>query len=420
MSRRVRRALYSALALLVIACLMALTWWVARSVQSPAQREAAAAAPTLGPVLVPVSRGDLVDQITANATMSSATDAQIALASSEGRSVVTSTRAAAGDALSSGQVVLTINSRPLILLPGSFPTYRDITQGDTGEDVRQLQEALASLGYRVRADGSFGAATAKAVRALYAAAGFTPPRAAESASGASGADSSSRSRGSADGGASSGDGAGDSAAAPQVARTVLSVPQSEILFVPRLDAHPTLVSLPAVGTILDEDSARLTMLSGGANVTARIPATTAKSLKIGARAHLSEGQERVDLTLTSMEPSAQTDKDTKQDNAGASGEDSQAATFDVTFTPVSALPAQAASASSLLLTIERTPTITDTLLLPRRAISSLADGSGSVMLQGANGTFTQVPVKVTACVGGQCAITAAELKPGHLVRVDGS
>lgn len=53
------------------------------------------------------------------------------------------------------------------------PIMRTMKQGARGEDVRQLQEALNALGYICgQADGIFGAATEKAVRAFQTAEGI--------------------------------------------------------------------------------------------------------------------------------------------------------------------------------------------------------------------------------------------------------
>lgn len=66
---------------------------------------------------------------------------------------------------SEGSVVFTINSVPVVLAEGSIPSYRDLSIGDVGEDVRQLQEFLDRQGHTIgEADGRFGSATRVAVR----------------------------------------------------------------------------------------------------------------------------------------------------------------------------------------------------------------------------------------------------------------
>jgi hypothetical protein len=51
--------------------------------------------------------------------------------------------------------------------PGQqIPEGQALTEGDSGRRVRQLQQALAALGYEVSADGEYGPATTEAVTAF--------------------------------------------------------------------------------------------------------------------------------------------------------------------------------------------------------------------------------------------------------------
>src|SRR5207244_81786 len=64
---------------------------------------------------------------------------------------------------------------PVLVLQGAQPAYRDLGPGAAGEDVRQLQAALARLGFDPGAlNGVYGASTAGAVAAWYRSAGWTP------------------------------------------------------------------------------------------------------------------------------------------------------------------------------------------------------------------------------------------------------
>ncbi|GAA2840310.1 peptidoglycan-binding protein [Kribbella solani] len=53
----------------------------------------------------------------------------------------------AGDLRRAGQVLYEVNGKPVILLKGSIPVFRDLKQGDKGADVKQLNAALVKLGY---------------------------------------------------------------------------------------------------------------------------------------------------------------------------------------------------------------------------------------------------------------------------------
>jgi peptidoglycan hydrolase-like protein with peptidoglycan-binding domain len=71
-----------------------------------------------------------------------------------------------GETVERGDELYRVNERPVILLYGAVPMYRDLAEGDSGIDVRQLEANLAKLGYgRFTADGAYTASTAVAVRA---------------------------------------------------------------------------------------------------------------------------------------------------------------------------------------------------------------------------------------------------------------
>ena len=86
---------------------------------------------------------------------------------------------AAGQTISNGKQLAEIDGEPLFALAGRVPAWRDITPGESGPDVAELQKALAALGYYQGVDtpGFFGAATQDAVSAYYEHLGYTPPAA---------------------------------------------------------------------------------------------------------------------------------------------------------------------------------------------------------------------------------------------------
>ncbi len=53
----------------------------------------------------------------------------------------------AGQTIRQGQTIYQVNSAPVVLLYGSVPAYRDLSEGMTGTDVRQLNADLVALGY---------------------------------------------------------------------------------------------------------------------------------------------------------------------------------------------------------------------------------------------------------------------------------
>jgi peptidoglycan hydrolase-like protein with peptidoglycan-binding domain len=78
-----------------------------------------------------------------------------------------------GDQVDCGGVLYRVNNQPVVLLCGSTPTYRSLSQGDSGPDVAALNANLVRLGYATRAQldptsDSFSSATAAAIRKLQA------------------------------------------------------------------------------------------------------------------------------------------------------------------------------------------------------------------------------------------------------------
>ncbi|MGH3204368.1 MAG: peptidoglycan-binding protein [Streptosporangiaceae bacterium] len=84
---------------------------------------------------------------------------------------------AAGQTVSNGEKLAEIDGEPLFALAGRVPAWRDITAGESGPDVAELQKALAALGYYQGGDtpGGFGTATQDAVSLYYEHLGYTPP-----------------------------------------------------------------------------------------------------------------------------------------------------------------------------------------------------------------------------------------------------
>ena len=51
-----------------------------------------------------------------------------------------------------GNVLYRVSNEPVILLYGNTPVYRSLYEGDTGPDVRELNDNLVALGYATRSD----------------------------------------------------------------------------------------------------------------------------------------------------------------------------------------------------------------------------------------------------------------------------
>ena len=78
-----------------------------------------------------------------------------------------------GHIVRQGQVLYRVDASPVVLLYGSTPAYRDLTEGESGPDVRSLNADLVALGDATSASldptsDYFGSATADAVDTLQA------------------------------------------------------------------------------------------------------------------------------------------------------------------------------------------------------------------------------------------------------------
>lgn len=93
--------------------------------------------------------------------------------SNQAAGVVTSINVGAGDEVSAGAVLYTVNLRPVVIAQGDVPAFRALASGASGADVSQVQSLLAGLGYYVGpVDGKFGSSTTRAVKAWQRAAGL--------------------------------------------------------------------------------------------------------------------------------------------------------------------------------------------------------------------------------------------------------
>jgi hypothetical protein len=79
---------------------------------------------------------------------------------------VTEVHLVAGAEVVPGEVLFTVDLRPVVAAEGAVPAFRDLSQGATGADVTQVQHLLAGLGYwSGQADARFGEGLYWAVRA---------------------------------------------------------------------------------------------------------------------------------------------------------------------------------------------------------------------------------------------------------------
>lgn len=177
---RARLMLLAGIAVIAVV-LPAVAFLVGRGISSTEQRVADAKPPDPTVLTAEVAAGPLVDSVVA-AGLIEQSDTVTLSVELLGSAVVTALPWQVGDTVSPGSVLLEISGRPLFVLGGTFPPYRSLGPAASGPDVSQLQEALRALGHDVVVTGDYDTATAEAVAAMYAKAGYAPaadPLAAE-------------------------------------------------------------------------------------------------------------------------------------------------------------------------------------------------------------------------------------------------
>jgi peptidoglycan hydrolase-like protein with peptidoglycan-binding domain len=163
---------------LVVVVLTAAGSWIAGStIKSPAEVAARTAPPTPSPILVPVEERVLTSDIVTRGTGRYSLPQPISIVPSalKPNAGVISTLPVRNAQLQEGDVMLTASGRPVFVLQGEVPTYRDLAPGLSGDDVRQLETGLKRLGFDPGpVDGTYDEQTSTAVADWYAAAGFEP------------------------------------------------------------------------------------------------------------------------------------------------------------------------------------------------------------------------------------------------------
>lgn len=154
MSRPIRGLLYISASL----GLVLVGWWAGRTALIPPDDPLAVSVP----VTYKVSSGEVGRSL----SFSAVAEWQGQTVGHQAASgVVTTIDIVPGEMVQVGMVLYTVSLRPVIAAVGEVPSFRDLSAGAEGKDVRQLEDLLVSLGFLdVESDNLFGAATASAVR----------------------------------------------------------------------------------------------------------------------------------------------------------------------------------------------------------------------------------------------------------------
>lgn len=163
--------------LVTIAVASVIAWVVGSKIESPADAAARTAPPTPSPILVPVEKRVLESNVVTRgaARFGLPQPVSIAPSSLKPQSGLITTLPLRNAQFAEGAVLLTASGRPVFVLQGQVPSYRDLTPGTTGEDVRQLEQGLKRLGFDPGpVDGVYDQLTGSAVARWYQSKGQEP------------------------------------------------------------------------------------------------------------------------------------------------------------------------------------------------------------------------------------------------------
>ncbi|MEZ4663158.1 MAG: peptidoglycan-binding protein [Caldilineaceae bacterium] len=167
--------LFGVLALVIVVAVG--SWIAALNIQSPADIAANTAPPTPSIILVPVEERTLSSTVVTRGTARFGLPQAVSIVPSTLKpdlGVIT-TLPTRNTQVNEGAVLLTASGRPIFVLQGAIPTFRDLGPGVVGNDVRQLEEALARLGFDPGpVDGIYDELTGTAVANWYTAGGWEP------------------------------------------------------------------------------------------------------------------------------------------------------------------------------------------------------------------------------------------------------
>jgi peptidoglycan hydrolase-like protein with peptidoglycan-binding domain len=173
-----RKQIITAFILLGVVIIASVGSWLAGSrIQSPAEAAARTAPPTPSPILVPIEERILTADVITRGTARFGLPQSLSLAPSTLKADpgVITTLPIREAQLAEGDLLLTASGRPVFILQGDIPIYRDLTPGISGEDVLQLESGLLRLGFDPGpVDGEFDERTELAVADWYSHSGFAP------------------------------------------------------------------------------------------------------------------------------------------------------------------------------------------------------------------------------------------------------
>lgn len=173
-----RRNLLLAGVLLAVVVAAGLGWVLGSQIRSPAEVAAEAEPPEPSNITVAVVRQRLSADVITRGDIVFDDPVTVALSGSfaeQPERLVVTQAVEVNDELTEGDLAVEVVGRPVFVLTGEIPMFRDLRPGASGDDVLQLEEALARMGFlSVVPDSSWDGDTGAAVAAWYEEAGYRP------------------------------------------------------------------------------------------------------------------------------------------------------------------------------------------------------------------------------------------------------
>ena len=173
-----RRGLGIAVVLVAVAAAAGLGWIAGQRIKSPDQVALEAEPPAPSLITVEVELTELAADVIVRADVGYDDPASLALSGALGGLppvLVVTAAPERGSEIGEGSVAIEISGRPVFLLRGEIPVFRDLRPKAVGPDVLQLEEALARLGFfDGEPDREWDLATGTAIAAWYESNGYEP------------------------------------------------------------------------------------------------------------------------------------------------------------------------------------------------------------------------------------------------------
>jgi hypothetical protein len=393
----------------VVAALVCFALWASASrFQSPAQVEAATKPPAASPVTATVERASLTDTFTVVAKLTREHEMD-ATSSVEGVVTAVNPSLQSGD-VAAGSWLLAVNDRPIFMLQGEFPLFRDLVWATRGNDVTMVQTALRSAGYTIAQNetGRVGPSTQAAFARLYRSSGYPSPEPAPEATAEVDTARAALQE------AQSADPLDLKAVEAAKARLGLA----EQVAGPALATNAVLVSPYAsasvqlsvgVGSKVVAGGPLAELRTGAPMWSASLPPSVADGLDVGKPCTIDVGGQSFDssiLTITAPTAAAE---------APAVGAPPDPGTPTDVEIRIGVPPGVQPDPADALVTIDRSTIQGEHLVVPATAVVSRGERSYVAILDG--GRWKELPVTVIGELGGRVAVDAAGLAEGDQVRV---